>query len=494
MKKNYRYISDEIDHLTKNVLNAKYLINPFFRVSKTTPEQTKIYQIIKNNHSFSYHIIYSTVFLIGNLVKTLIYFLMSFIMIYQYCFIPRSRKKTDYIFLTHAVGANIGLNQTDQYFALMPQFLKEQKYNVAMFYMNHNKFGYLKNYYKLKTKNAGIETYLCPKFMLPHENAEFLFQSVTRAMNCLRIGLKNIRKEPNQSKILITAIPHFFSRGAYNNYLLKKRCLAIQKRNKPKYFVFTFEGYSYEQYVFDALSESKSECFGIFYQHSPVVPGHLGLIYFLQGLNSKVQIMVTGTIYKSYFESFSSPSAIKVVGSQKSQKEKSKLLAPNKDTLLFVPEGTKQATLEFINLIKELIDNKLPNKIVLRLHPNLQSSFRIRNHLQKLYNYPNFCVSQSDLSADLEKSLFVFFRSSAVGVEALLSGAYLVFYAKSNEPDINPLSLIDDLNLYASNASEVLNLLKTNHKEINTQERSQIFNRFFAELNYSNLLNLDKKD
>ena len=28
-----------------------------------------------------------------------------------------------------------------------------------MFYMNHNKFGYLKNYYKLKTKNAGIETY-----------------------------------------------------------------------------------------------------------------------------------------------------------------------------------------------------------------------------------------------------------------------------------------------------------------------------------------------
>lgn len=492
MKKNYAQISEEIDYLVRNVLGAKYLINPFFRISKTTPEETKIYQVIKSSHSFSYHFLCSVGILIGNLVKTGFYVFMSFIMLYQYFFISRSREEINYFFLTHAVGANIGPNQTDQYFALMPQFLNAQKYNVAMFYTNHNKFGYLKNYYKLKNKNTGLETYLCPKFMLPHENIEFLFESFTRAINCLKIGIKTIRKEPNHSKILIAALPYFFSRGAYNNYLLKKRCLGIQKRTKPRFFIFTFEGYSYEQYVFDALRESKSVCHGIFYQHSPIVPGHVGLIHFMQGLQSKVQIMVTGDIYKKYFENYLSPLDIAVVGSQKSQRREIKTLTQNENTLLFVPEGTQQATLEFIDLIQELIYSDLPNLIVLRLHPNLRTSFKINNQLQKLHSYKNFCVSKSDLNSDLEKSAFVFFRSSAVGVEALLSGANLVFYSKSNEPDINPLSIINDLCFQASNVSDVLNLVKSKHEEINTQERSEVFSEFFSELNYSLLLNLEK--
>ena len=493
MMKNYIQISEEIDQLIRNVLNAKYLLNPFFRISKTTPEQTKIYHTIKSNHSFLYHCIYSLGLLIGNLIKTSFYILMSFVMVYQYCFIPRSHKKIDCMFLTHAIGANIGPIQADQYFALMPQFLCAQKYNVAMFYTNHNKFGYLKNYYKLKTKNKGIEIYLCPKFMLPHENVGFVFESITRAMSCLKIGTKDIKKDPSQSKILIAAIPYFFSRGAYSNYLLKRRCLSIQKKSEPKFSIFTLEGYSYEQYVFDALNELKSECNVIFYQHSPIVSGHLGLISFLKGLDSKVQIMVTGTVYKNYIESFSSFPNVTIVGSRKSQREKSKTITQEKDTLLFVPEGTKQATFEFIDLIQELVQNKLENRIVLRLHPNLPNSFQVRKNLQKLNNFPNIHVSKSDLSSDLEKSDFVFFRSSAVGIEALLSGAHLVFYAKSNEPNINPLSLVNNLNLYASSASDVLQLLKGKHGEINAQERSQAFDKFFADLDYSNLLYLVNK-
>ena len=92
------------------------------------------------------------------------------------------------------------------------------------------------------------------------------------------------------------------------------------------------------------------------------------------------------------------------------------------------------------------------------------------------------------MNSDLKISAFVFFRSSAVAVQALLSGAQLVFYSKSNQPDINPLSLLQNLNLEASNATEVIDLLKNEHKVINTQERSQIFNQFFTELNYSILL------
>jgi hypothetical protein len=488
MKHNYKHVSAELDYLVKNILGVKYLVNPFFRISKITPEQTKIYQAIVTNRSFLYHLFYSVSFFIINLLKILIYFSMSFIMLYQYYFILRSRGKSDYIFLSHAIGANINKLKVDQYFGLMPQFLTSQKHKVAIFYTNHNKFGYLRNYLKLRKKNVGIEIYLCPKFMLPHESIGFLFKSTTYALNCLRIAIGSIKQDPNRSKMLINAAPYFLSRGTYNNELLKNRCLAIEKRSKVKFFIFTFEGHSYEQYVFDGMRKSKSECQSVFYQHSPIVPGHLGLIHFLQGLDSKVQIMVTGSIYKKYIASLSSLPTIKIVGSQKTPKDLFKLSTKNRDTLLFAPEGTREATLEFIHLIQGIIDIGLPNKILLRLHPNLSNSLKIRYHLRKLKNYKDFHVSHSELNSDLETSTFVFFRSSAVAVQALLSGAHLVFYSKSNEPEINPLSLLQNLSLEASNASEAINLLKNEQKVINTQERSQVFNQFFAELNYSSLL------
>jgi hypothetical protein len=488
MTNNYKRVSAELDYLVKNILGAKYLVNPFFRISKITPEQAKIYQAIVTNRSFLYHVFYSVSFSIIYLLKILIYFLMSFFMLYQYFFILRSRGKSDYIFLSHAIGANINKLNTDQYFGLMPQFLTSQKQKVAIFYTNHNKFGYLRNYLKLRKKNVGIEIYLCPKLMLPHENIGFLFKSTAYALNCLRIAIGSIKQDPNRSKMLINAAPYFFSRGTYNNDLLKNRCLAIEKRSKAKFFIFTFEGHSYEQYVFDGMRESKSECQSIFYQHSPIVPGHLGLIHFLQGLDSKVQIMVTGSIYKKYIASLSSLPVITIVGSQKTTKELFNLSTKNRDTLLFAPEGTTEATLEFIHLIQEIIDIGLPNKISLRLHPNLSNSLKIRYHLRKLKNYKNFYISHSKLNSDLETSAFVFFRSSAVAVQARLSGANLVFYSKSNEPEINPLSLLQNLSLEVSNASEAINLIKNEQKIINTQDRSQVFNQFFAELNYSILL------
>jgi hypothetical protein len=139
MKNNYKHILEELDYLVKNILGAKYLINPFFRISKITTEQTKIYQAIVTNRSCLYQLGYSVGFLIINLLKISIYFVISVTMLYQYYFVLRSRAKSDYIFLSHAIGANINKPNEDQYFGLMPQFLTSQECKVAIFYTNHNK-------------------------------------------------------------------------------------------------------------------------------------------------------------------------------------------------------------------------------------------------------------------------------------------------------------------------------------------------------------------
>jgi len=200
--------------------------------------------------------------------------------------------------------------------------------------------------------------------------------------------------------------------------------------------------------------------------------------------------MVTGSIYKKYIASLSSLPTITIVGSQKTPRDLFKLTTKNRDTLLFAPEGTTEATLEFIYLIQEIMDIGLPNKIVLRLHPNLSKNLKIQCYLHELKNYKNFYVSHADLKTDLETSAFVFFRSSAVAIEALLSGAQLVFYSKIGDPEINPLSLLPNLSLEASNATEVVNLLNNEYHVINDQERFQAFNQFFSKVNYSALLDL----
>jgi len=488
MQNKHRQLSDNLNNLVNNFLSLEFLINPFFRISKTTPEQMKMYKSLIRDHSFMFHILKSMVLLAINIVKSFTYFLMSLALFYQYFFAPRSPKKIDYIFITHAIGANIDMKQGDQFFGLIPQFLTSEKQQVAMFYINHNKFGYRKNYRKLKIKNLQNNTYLSPKFMLPHENIVFIYQVVVLSLKCLRISLRFKRNNPDQSKILITAIPYFFGRGTYTNYLLKRRCFAILKRHKPRFFIFTLEGHSYEQYIFDSINKTRYECTCIFYQHSPIVPGHLGLIHFLQNLKIETKILVSGPIYKQYLETFSVNAIIHVLGSQKFQK--SKLLASNdRDRcLLFVPEGTQQATLEFMYLIRDLVKNMTTRNLTLRLHPNLKKSWKIRLNIAILNHYKNVEISNYSLHSDLMSSDFVFFRSSAVGVEALLSDAILVFFASANDSELNPLILTHNTALQASNTFEVLDLVNSKHNSINLQQRLDKFNEFFSEMNYTKML------
>jgi len=488
MIKSYEEISNRLNHLVNQTLGTEYLVNPFFRISKTTPEQISKYKILTRNHSLYFHIIISISMLLTNIIKSLVYIICSFFTLYQYFVFSKPNRKFDVIFLSHAIGANIKTEPGDQFFGLMPNYLSSEKYNVAIFYTNHYKWGYVRRSRTLQIKNGANGVFLCPKFLLPQENLDFLINSFKYVIRCIKIATKNFKTSPDQAKLLITVIPYFFSRATYNNFLLKKRCEAIHFKSKPKFFIQTLEGHSYEQLLFESLNRLEPKCKTIFYQHSPLVPGHLGLINFLQGLKLEVQVLVTGSIYKEFLERFTISSNVTVLGSQKVKSAPIRLLRNFENTLLFAPEGTVQATLQFIHLIKKMIQSDQERKYILRLHPNLQSNSIIRFHLYRLKQYDNFILSKSPLTADLEISTFVFYRSSAVGIEALPYKNHLVFYGNKEDSPINPM-LIGFINQKASNVKEALIVLNSTFDEVNTQKRAIIYNSFFAKIDYSKLLN-----
>ena len=421
--------------------------------------------------------------------KIFCYSVVSVPMSYQYMYISRATKNTEIVFLSHATEGNINSSTNDQYFALMPEYVALKNTKVTILYSNHKRIGYVKNYKKLVEKNPNTNVFLMPKFLRPRENIRYFVTVLTLSIKSMRLGLKRIFKSNYDARLLINASPYFLSRETYNNYLLKNRLNELQKKSSARKFVFTLEGYSYEQYAVDSLNKIDQSIRFIFYQHSPLVSGHVGIKHFVKQINFPVDILVSAKIYKEYLYEISSIPRYFLIGSQKFSPKISNFNEERKSSCLFAPEGTVFATLDFINLIYYLLKNKTSNSLILRLHPNLRSNLRLKRSIKKLKTYDNFHISKDDLQLDLEKSLYVLYRSSAVGVEALRYSAIPIFYGKSEERDLDPLNLVVENQFAAYSSTQVLNLLNSLNKVDGSAEIRSQHVQYFSEMRY---IELDK--
>jgi hypothetical protein len=280
------------------------------------------------------------------------------------------------------------------------------------------------------------------------------------------------------------AASYFLSRETYNNYLLRSRLLEFQQKSRTKYYIFTLEGFSYEQYITDELRKINQKSRFIFYQHSPIVPGHAGVKNFLHQCNVPLDILVTGKFYMRYFQEISSVPRYLLLGSQKTFSSISLKNNVKRSAVLFTPEGTISATLEFTKLIKNLLESDSHRIFVLRLHPNLQTSLRISLIVKRLQQYKNFKISNGELQSELNNSEFVFYRSSAVGVESLMSGATPVFYAQPTQADLNPLKLISKNTKTVYNFRQANQILNSRKNDIDFVDKNMISEALFTKINY----------
>lgn len=475
----------KLQYILENCLDERFLINPYFRISKITPEQVKKYRWINSNLRPEIILILGIPRLVLNIASALAHIVLSVLFNHQYATMLKSRKLVNSLFLSHAIAGNLGSEKTDQYFAQMPNYLQSKGQKVTIVYTNQTRTRYSRLLEKLRTKNKDLNILLIPKFLSPSKSLRFLFISAKLATRCMRIGISNLHSSPRDSQILFAATSHFFSRNSYNNYLIKESLIEIQSLGKPDRLLLTLEGHSYEQYVTDALATLDGKCRFVFYQHSPLVPGSVGITSFIQGLKKQHTILLTGKVYKQYLAKVSRTPKYSVVGSQKTEGQIRPLSGNNAEILLFTPEGTVHATKEFINLINHLVESNPSEKFVLRLHPGLRKNIKINFLIRKLQKHSSFELSSSSLHNDLSRSRYVFYRSSAVGVEALRSNAVLVFYSNGKDSELNPLSLVNNSCLVTANTNEVIQLLAGKHKKVDRSHRSRVSKNLFEQLNYS---------
>lgn len=480
-------IAQKLEDLLDELDNTENLINPFFRISKGTPEQIHKYKIL--NAKFLKFVLLSQLFLgiFTSFFKVVFSIIASSLFVSQYKLFNSQSMRGQILFVSHGIGKNITQKDGDQFFGEIPESLKSQGKRVSIVYTNHSLLKFVKNNKLLQSKSSDIERSLMPKFLRPSENLTYLRKINTLAFKSLILGISKHRKEPTESILLLKACIFFYTRATYSNYLVNQRVQDFLSEGEVQTVVLTFEGHSYEQFVIDETLKKFRNIKIALYQHSPIVKDHFGITTFLKKNNHNLLIFTTGVYYKKLFEVISNNQVIEVLGSNKSKLNKIKAISSTTSQLLFVPEGTTYATESLLKLISRMINEDLDYFYNLRLHPNLKLSFALSWRMKKLQVNKNFVVSRNSLYEDLALAKFVIYRSSAVGIESLKSSAIPVFYGSQEISGLNVMGHLDNIfpSLYSIN--EAIDFFKTPSKTFKSYKAQELFGEMFDEIDFKKL-------
>jgi hypothetical protein len=485
-------ISHKLENLLEELSNPENLVNPFFRISKGTPEQLRKYSFL--NTKFL-RVVSLTQFAIGLFTGLLIAICMiacSLIMVRQYNLFKLKSRQRQVVFVSHGIGQNITRKDGDQFFWKIPEYLQNEGKKVSIIYTNHNVFGFKSNSKTIQSKSGDIERLLIPKFLRPSENLTYLKKISTLSFKSFILGVSKFRRKPIESALLLKASTQFLNRATYSNYLLSQRVQDILVIDGIEIVALTFEGHSYEQFIIDKILKEYSLIKILLYQHSPIVKAHYGLSAFLGKTTHNLYIATTGIHYKKIFAKLSNKQFIEVIGSDKSNADKIGTSLSEPPNILFAPEGTTYATKHMLTLVSRMIRENMNYSYTLRLHPNLKMRFTLFWRIKKLKLHENIVFSNSELYDDITSANFVIYRSSAVGIESLKSSATPIFYGDKQYSGLNVLGDLDRFFPSLFSINEAINYFK--YPSISNQDnrKDNLFNEMYENINYKKLNTLLK--
>ena len=482
-------INAKLNEILSELENPKFLVNPFFRASKAIPEKMLVYKKVFYK-KFRYKIfIWLIISPLLNSFKLTLGVILSLTFSYQYKFFNRRIIDKQCIFISHGIGENIGVKGEDQFFGDIPQYLISSRSSVGILYTNHFRRKYIKKSKAISQSIDGIGRAIIPKFLKPSENIEFISTILSLSHKCLFHAIKSFKKDPIKSFFLIQAFLTFFNRSTYANYLINQRINEILTKSKKNVacIVLTLEGQSYEQYVIESVFSENPQIKFVMYQHSPIVREQFGLENFLKSNTRQLSIFTTGPYYTRRFQEISRNPSYVTLGTIKANFKIMGVANSKRTQILFAPEGSAESTIEFIELACYLCDRESSYIFRIRLHPNLQKNLKIKFKLKVLEKKSNLSLSFETLSNDLNNSKYVFYRSSAVGIESLKFGAIPIFFGTAGQRGLDALDLANLKLPFVSSSEEALSFLENRKKISNIKNHIEIFNEYFADIDYAKL-------
>ena len=484
MDLNFEELSDQLEELLHGTLGTHYLINSFYRISKATPEQTKIYFLLKHNIPRPIILFLNLIQIPLNLIKLICGLVLSLIFTYQYRVFKLKNRYQKILFLSHGTNGNISDPDRDRFFDLLPkEIIFQRQIPCTIIYTNQNIFGFQRNLNALKKKNIQVNHVFLPKFLQFKENLNFILFINILNLKCLYLGIKIYLNDPSNSRILLASLSTFFNRKTYTNYLLRERLRDFYQDKSVTSIFLTFEGHSFEQVLIDDALKNDKRLNIYLYQHSPIVPFHFGIKKHLQNLSGRTNILTTGKFYQDYFQSISNKPNFIVLGTNKIDNIISQS-SSNRNSILYVPEGTARATLDSIKLIRKLVFAVPEYEHVLRLHPDLKLTSRMKVLLTILNKSQNFALSDVSLADNLNSCRFLIYRSSAVGIQSLNYETVPIFYSQHHLDGLNVLFKYTEHFYVARNMIEVISLIRSEPVALSIEAKQLILEEMFTTIKY----------
>lgn len=488
MNQDFELLSKQLEELLVHTLGTKHLINPYFRISKGTPEQTRKYLPLNLGIPRPFILAWNLFLIPINILKLCSSLILSAVFFSQNNKFKQKIECTRVLFLSHGTKRNLMRTRGDSFFDFLPDNISNIKnINCSILYTNQNLFGFKKNNNLLTKKNEDVKHILLPKFLPLRENLKYAIVVSCFAAKTLFLGLRCYFDEPERSKILLFSISSYFSRSTYTNYLLLNRIQESMLKNSITDIFLTFEGHSFEQLIIDEVLNSDKHINFYLYQHSPIVPLHYGITSFLNNCKSGITVLTTGTFYADYFRLISNVPKYIVFGTNKSVLRRVEKDVINIKTVVYAPDGTNFATQEFIKLIKNIINDSMDYIHILRLHPDYKLSFKLRQKLWSLNNHKNFMISNSNLHLDLSRANFLVYRSSAVGIESLNYDLIPIFYADPRHYGLNVLFANKAAYCIVRNSTDAIDLLKSTQNKMADSDKISLLDSYFSAIDYKKL-------
>ena len=278
---------------------------------------------------------------------------------------------------------------------------------------------------------------------------------------------------------------NFFDfRSMISNLRIANQIKELIKIIDPKLVILPFEGHAWERVVIKLLKDNNSKIKIASYQFGVTTPRQHSIFRPLKKQYNPDIILTSGSItLKKFKNKYSCP--VLILGSNKYSKYKKKYIKKFDKNFLIIPEAFEQETNFLFKFSIECAKKYPEYNFYFRLHPMYK--FKLPDFSQKP---SNFNLSNVSLNDDFKRSNFVLFRGSAAVFEAVSAGLNPIYVNRKNEPSINPLHEILDVNFYINNSNQLYKIQNLYKFDLNLKKIIRYCNQYFEKLNFKSIIHI----
>lgn len=350
----------------------------------------------------------------------------------------------DYIFLSHLVDSPTNGVIEDRFLGIISRH-KEFKNKTLALFIPH--FRPSKKPTPLFGDHA---SQLLTRTTNSKKLVNLIVENSLQAISLYRATWTPKRIDINTRLLLVKAANRQINRDCLFGHIIADNCAEIVTRHRPKIFILTYEGHTFEITTIEKLKKLFPQLIIMAYQHAPIVRSQsgffIGLKLFTQNaylltsgdLPAQIAVQAKGEISKN----------VKILGSDKYLlwKDHDRKHENKRDfTVLLVPEASEAAVLELIELTRRKFKD-MPFHFCIRLHPRMKISGLSQELTEKLGRME--ISSNQELQTDIRNAQACSYRSSAAGLQAMQIGLLPIFVSNYANLLLDPLYLVGQLAKY----------------------------------------------